>query len=110
MLGRLAVADATNLNRKNRTTLIRIAKGFQYNTAAVVFHLPIETCIERNAARNRKVPQEALLDQYDLLGKTLRTIANERFTYVHVLDEVTQSSINVRIGRFVSPPLQPPAL
>jgi predicted kinase len=105
-LGRLVVADATNLKREHRATLLRIAKRFQFNTAAVVFRLPIETCLERNAARKRKVPREALLDQCKLLENTMRTIASERFTFVHVLDEVTQSNVDIRIGRFVSRPLQ----
>jgi protein phosphatase len=104
-LGRLAVADATNLKREHRTKLFRIARRFHFNTAAVVFNLPLEICLERNAARRRRVPEPALLDQYDLLKVTLRTIANERFTQVHVLNEVTQSNVNVRIGRFVSRPL-----
>ena len=104
-LGRLGVADATNLKREHRTKLLRIARRFQFNTAAVVFNLPLEICLERNAARKRRVPELALLDQYDLLKQTLGTIDEERFTQVHVLDEVTQANIKVRIGRFVSRPL-----
>src|SRR5438128_2960946 len=66
-LGRLTVADATNLTRENRRTLIRIAQAHYFNTAAIVFNVPIETCLERNAKRKRKVPQEALMNQYALL-------------------------------------------
>lgn len=109
MLGRLAVADATNLRREHRTGLIRIAKRFQFNTAAIVFDVPIETCLARNAARKRKVPEEALMNQYALLEGTLRTIENEAFNEIHVLDEVTQSNIEVRTGRYVSRRLQRPA-
>jgi len=105
-LRRLTVADATNLKREHRTGLIRIAKRFQFNTAAIVFNLSIETCLARNAARKRKVPEEALRSQYDLLETTLRTIENEAFNYVYVLDEVTQSNLEVRIGQYLSRPLQ----
>jgi protein phosphatase len=108
-LGRLTVADATNLRREHRTTSLPIAKRFHFNTAAIVFNIPIETCFARNAARKRKVPREALINQYALLQRTLRTIQNEAFNYVHVLDEVTQSNLEVRIGRYVSRPLQRPA-
>ena len=109
MLGRLAVADATNLRREHRSTLRRVAARFQFNTAVIAFHIPVETCLKRNAARERRVPEEALLNQYELLEETLGTIANERFTYVHLLDETTQLQESVRIGPPVSQPLPPPA-
>ena len=107
-LGRLTVADATNLKGDHRKALILIAKSFHYNAAAIVFNVPIEVCLERNAARERKVPQEALMNQYELLIRTLRTIETEGFNFVHVLDEETQSSVVLRIGRYVSrrPPRQ----
>ena len=105
-LGRLTVADATNLKREHRATLTRIAKRFHFNTAAIVFDVPIETCIARNAARKRKVPEEALMNQYVLLERTQQTIETEGFNYVRVLDGVTQSNVKVRIGRYVSRRLQ----
>jgi protein phosphatase len=108
-LGRLTVADATNLKREHRTTLIRIAKRFHFNTAAIVFNIPIETCLARNAARRRKVPQEALMNQYALLQRTLQTIETEGFNEIHVLDEAAQSDGKVRIGRYVSRRPQRPA-
>jgi predicted kinase len=101
-LGRLTVADATNLKRKHRATLTRIAKRFHFNTAAIVFEAPIETCLARNAARKRKVPEEALTSQYALLERTLQTIDTEGFDYIRLLDGVTQSNVKVRIGRYVS--------
>jgi protein phosphatase len=108
-LGRLTVADATNLRREHRTTLLRIAKRFHFNTAAIVFDVPIETCLARNAARKRKVPQEALMNQYALLQRTLQTIERERFNQVHMLDEAAQSEGRIRIGRYVSRRPQRPA-
>lgn len=105
-LGRLTVADATNLKREHRTRLSRIAKKFQFNTTAILFNAPIENCLARNAARKRRVPEEAVMNQYVLLEGTLRTIENEAFNSVHVLDEAAQSNIEVRIGRYVSRPPQ----
>lgn len=108
-LGRLTVADATNLRREHRTKLIRIARRFDFNTAAIVFDVPIETCLARNAARKRTVPAEALVSQYALRERTLPTIETEGFNYLHVLDEVTQSDAKIRIGRYVSRRPQRPA-
>lgn len=101
-LGRLTVADATNLKREDRKPLIKIARMYEFNTAAIVFNIPLEVCLARNRARARVVPEEALRAQYDLLIKTLHVIDGERFDYVYVLDESTQSSVGVRFGRFVN--------
>ena len=106
-LRRLTVADATNLKREHRSGLIRIAEEFQFQSVAVVFNLPVEICLKRNAARERRVPAEAVEVQYELLECTLDTIAGERFSRVHILDERAQSNVKIRIGRPVSPPLPP---
>jgi protein phosphatase len=105
-LGRLTVADATNLKQEHRAVLNRIARSFHFNTAVIVFDVTIETCLARNAARKRNVPREAISDQFRLLENTLRTIHSEGFSYVHRLDEATQGQTAVRIGRYVSRPAQ----
>ncbi|HSB11656.1 MAG TPA: AAA family ATPase [Blastocatellia bacterium] len=107
-LGRLTIADATNLRREHRRALTRIARRHHFNSAAVVFDMPLEICLRRNAARERRVPQAALMSQYSLLERTLRTIRKEGFNYVYVLDEPAQSAAIVRIGRYVSPRLRQP--
>jgi predicted kinase len=105
-LGRLTVADATNLEREHRGELIKIATRFFFNTAAIVFDVPVEVCLERNAGRDRKIPREALTNQHALLKSTLMTFDTEGFNYVHVLDENRQSKVKVRVGLHVS--RQPP--
>jgi len=102
MLGRLTVADATNLKPEHRRTLLGIAKRNQFNAAAILFDVPIEICVERNSTRKRKVPQQALLMQRELFETTLLTVGKEKFDYVHVLDATTQSNVSVKIGRYVS--------
>jgi len=103
MLGRLTVADATNLKPEHRRTLLGIAKRNQFNAAAILFDVPIEICVERNSTRKRKVPQEALLKQRELFETTLYSIREEKFDYLHVLDQEMQSNVAVRIGRYISP-------
>ncbi len=103
-LGRLAVADATNLKREDRKPVIKIARSFSFNTAALVFNIPLDLCIARNRARTRVVPEDALRAQYDLLINTLRTIRQEGFDYVYVLDEIAQAESLVRVTRYVNRP------
>jgi protein phosphatase len=101
-LGRLTVADATNLERQYRLELVAIANRFFFNTAAIVFDVPVEVCLERNAGRDRKVPRQALMKQYESFEKTLRTIDSEGFDYVYVLNQDSQSSAAVSIERYVN--------
>ena len=96
-LGRLTIADATNLKREHRRHLIEIANRVHFNAVAIVFNLPMEICAARNAGRARKVPEEALLDQFALLQKTLRKINNERFNAVYTLDQYTEETVSVQI-------------
>jgi len=102
MLGRLTVADATNLKLEHRRTLLRIASRNHFNTAAILFDVPIDICVKRNSTRKRRVPQEALLMQREMFETTLYSIRQEKFDYVHVLDAITQSNVAVRIGRYLS--------
>ena len=101
-LGRLTIADATNLKREDRKPVIKIARSFGFNTAALVFNIPLELCLARNRTRTRVVPEDALRAQYDLLVNTLRTINREGFDYVYVLDEIAQSQSVVRITRYIN--------
>jgi len=52
--------DATNLTRKERRPYIKKADLYDAEVEAVFFDTPIEVCMERNAARHRIVPEEAI--------------------------------------------------
>lgn len=107
-LERTTVADATNLKREHRRTLIQIARRSRFNAVAIVFEVPVETCLSRNSARHRKVPKDALLAQHALLAKSFRTIDKEGFNRVFILNEETQSIAPLRIVRSLSHRLQRP--
>lgn len=58
------VIDATNTTKKARGTLIKQFKSLSYNIIAHVFHVPIEECKRRNAARGRVVPEFVIDRQF----------------------------------------------
>ena len=61
--GGSAIYDATNINRKSRKTLLHRLQDLHIDdlvVQGVVFATPIEKCIERNNARDRKVPEEVI--------------------------------------------------
>ena len=97
LVGRFTVADATNLEWGDRRWLTRTAKYFHFYSAIVLFNLPFEICQQRNAARQRNVPQDALLRQYDYLQKTLQTIQDEGFDRVLILNEAEQADTTIEI-------------
>jgi predicted kinase len=61
-LGRpVTYIDATNLTPEERRPYIGIGKSYGCTIEAVYFEVPLEVCRERNRARQRVVPEEALL-------------------------------------------------
>jgi predicted kinase len=99
-LGRLTVADATNLKREDRRPLVKLARRANFNTAAIVFNISLDVCLARNARRSRVVPADAIALQYDLLLETLSTISREGFRYIWTLDEITTAQASVKIARW----------
>ena len=90
-LGRLTIADATNLKREDRRPLVRLARRAGFNSAALVFNLPLEVCLARNRRRPRVVPDDAIALQHELLLETLPTISREGIGTVWVLDEAQRA-------------------
>ena len=77
--GGSAIYDATNINRKSRKTLLHRLQDLHIDNLViqgVVFVTPIEKCIERNNARNRKVPEEVI---YSMVCRFELPLTNEGF-------------------------------
>jgi predicted kinase len=61
LLGReTTYIDATNLTPEWRHPYIAIGRAYGCEVEAVYFDVPLEVCIERNAARSRVVPEEGM--------------------------------------------------
>ena len=56
----LSYVDATNLTPHERHGWIKLAKDFGYEPQAVFFDVPVEVCMERNARRQRNVPDDVM--------------------------------------------------
>lgn len=59
--------DATNLSPHDRRGWIKMAHDFGYEVQAVFFDVPLEVCMERNARRNRVVPEDVMRRMGDKL-------------------------------------------
>jgi predicted kinase len=56
----LSYVDATNLTPHERHGWIKLAKDFGYEPQAVFFDVPVEVCLDRNARRQRNVPEDVM--------------------------------------------------
>jgi protein phosphatase len=77
---RLTVVDATSVERWARERLLAVARRLGRPAAAIVFNLPLATCLERNAARvDRRLPPAAIRRQHARLRESLEGLAGEGF-------------------------------
>jgi protein phosphatase len=85
-LGRLTVVDATNLKPASRRPLLAMARKNGRPASAIVFNLPVESCLSRiDLRRDRIVPVDAVRRQHAELATTLAGIQAEGFDRVYVL-------------------------
>ena len=86
--GRTVVVDATNTDWMWRAELLADARRGGRPAIAIVFNLPLDMCLARNAARSRTVPASAIRRQVDDVTRDLARLDLEGFAAVHVLGSV----------------------
>ncbi len=100
---RLTVIDATNVTPSARSELVSIARAGRRPAVAIVLDPPFEVCLARNAARDgRSVDVAVIRRQSEDLRATLdhpADLRREGFAAVHVLAEPLDSVVVVRAGR-----------
>lgn len=58
------IFDATNISYKKRRAFLDKLKNYRVKKIAVLVATPYEECVKRNAARDRKVPEEVITRMY----------------------------------------------
>ena len=98
--GRLTVVDATNVEEWARRELVQLARRHRRPAVAIVLDLPMETLLERNAARSDGArPRAALTRQARWLRDSLLSLPNEGFDAVHRLSSVDEvGSVRVELA------------
>jgi protein phosphatase len=90
--GRLAVVDATHVQREDRAKLVALAREHDVLPVAIVFDVPLATLRERNKG-HRDLPDHVIRRQHDALRRSVRHLAKEGFRKVHVLSEMDAVAI-----------------
>lgn len=97
----LTVVDATNTDWMRRSELIRSARQHGRPAIAIVFDLPLEVCMARNAARARLVRQSVIRRQVDAVHRDLDRLDLEGFSPVRILrstEEVDRVRVRITEG------------
>jgi len=74
--------DATSLTPQERAPYIGIGKAYGCEVEALFFDVPLDVCRERNVARSRIVPEEALLN---MAGRLVPPTVEEGFSRVTIV-------------------------
>jgi protein phosphatase len=99
--GLLTVIDATNTDWMWRAQLLADAGRRGRPAIAIVFNLPLEVCLARNAARPRTVPASVIRRQAGDVTRDLERLDLEGFAAVYILRSVTDVgavSLDIREG------------
>jgi predicted kinase len=86
-LGRFTVADSTAVTRRARKDLLRIGKKYGFHVALLIFNIPVDVCLERNARRDRRVVGPVIKRMGKMLLKTMKVVHDEGFDSVKIITE-----------------------
>jgi protein phosphatase len=97
---RLAVVDATNVERKARKPLVAVARRFDYEVVAIVFDLPFSILEQRNR-QHRKIPDGGLHFQFGAMKRAIPLLRGEGVKHTYRLTSPAEAD-EARIARQLS--------
>ncbi len=80
--------DATNLLASHRRGFIEIGQRHDCRIEALFFDVPLEICLQRNASRNRRVPEDVMRVMYQAMDRPTVEEGFHRITVVGSIGEV----------------------
>ncbi len=84
--GRLTVIDATNVQARDRRSLLKLAKQYHVQTVAIALNLLESICQSRNQQRERQVPASVITHQVRNVAQSLLTLEQEKIRRIYVLN------------------------
>jgi predicted kinase len=96
-MGRLTVADATNLEPIPRQRLREMARAHGRPAIAIVFDVPLPVAQARNLARDRQVPPHVVESHYESFRAARPALAAEGYDALYELPPETPVEV-VRVG------------
>ncbi len=96
-LGRLTVADSTALSPRVRRELRALARGAGVPVVVLVFATSPQTCVVRDASRERRVGPEVIDRHHRMLQAALEAIPREGYNAWYVLNEQAQEEVIIEL-------------
>jgi len=96
-INRLCVVDSTALAATARKSLLELARRFHVPVVALLFDVPLETCLERDASRERTVSRTAIEHQYELFVQARSSVRQEGFDQVIELSAPDMGNVQTEI-------------
>jgi protein phosphatase len=96
--GKLTVVDATNTDWMRRSELIRTARKHGRAAVAVVFDLPLETCLAQNSERPNAIPNHIVRRQVAAVHNDISRLDLEGFLQVHLFREKEKGPVTRASG------------
>ncbi len=99
-LGRFTVADSTALTKRARRDLLRLGRKYDFNVTLLIFAVPADVCLARNAGRERRVAQVVITRMLQDLRRTIKSAPDEGFGDVHIISEadIINSSFTIKVN------------
>lgn len=95
---RLTIADSTALLPDARQRLLDLALRHHYSKHLLVFNVSLETCMQRDQKRKRRVGEQVIAYHCNLLKQALLDIPNEAWDGISILNEQTMEvGININL-------------
>jgi len=109
-INRLCVVDSTALTQQARQSLLELARRYRVPSVVLLLNVPLATCLERDARRERTVGAPAIERQHQLFEQVKATIGQDGFDQIIELSEQDLEGVEVEIVfRPVSKPAPPAA-
>jgi predicted kinase len=96
-VNRLCVVDSTALTAQVRKDLLDLAKKYQVPSTLLVFHVPLETCIERDEKRERSVGKAIVERQFQTFMEGQVSIHEEGFDQVVEFHDGDEGRVQIEI-------------
>jgi len=109
-LNRLCVVDSTALTGLARQELLSLAKRRQVPAVAIVFDVPLDTCIERDQKRPRSVGRTVIERQYQAFDQAKTALRHEGFDQILEFrdGDIDQIQVEIVFRPVARPPLHAP--
>jgi protein phosphatase len=94
-LGKLTVADATNIRPFPRKKLLRLARTYGAPTVGILFGVGLAACLKRNALREHHEPEPIIERQWREFEAVRNELSRESFHVLYELGEMDRPRVRL---------------